>query len=152
MNKISLVQCDDQVLEQAAFAFRRKRLGAAVGSKGLGVSWFELQPGKKAFPLHFHLANDEAVFVLEGEGVLRLGEEEQPLRAGEFVAFAPGPPGHQIINRSQAPLRYLAISTMREPEVAVYPDSKKVGVIARGQGFSSVHRQGDAVDYYEGEE
>jgi uncharacterized cupin superfamily protein len=152
LNKTSLVQCEEQVQERAGFAFRRKRLAAAAGGKGLGLSWFELPPGKKAFPMHFHLANDEAVFILEGEGILRLGEEEHPLRAGDYVAFSPGPPGHQIVNRSDAPLRYLAISTMREPEVAVYPESKKVGVLARGHGIMSIHRQGDAVDYYEGEE
>ena len=151
MNKTSLIECDAQVSEQGAFVFKRKRLGAAVGAKGLGVSWFEIPPGKKAFPFHYHLANDEAVFVLEGEGVLRSGEEEAPLRAGDYIAFPPGPPGHQIVNRSQAPLRYLAMSTMREPEVAVYPDSKKVGLLARGHGMMSVHRQDDAVDYYEGE-
>ena len=151
MNKTSLIECDAQVSEQGAFVFKRKRLGAAVGAKGLGVSWFEIPPGKKAFPFHYHLANDEAVFVLEGEGVLRSGEEEAPLRAGDYVAFPPGPPGHQIVNRSQAPLRYLALSTMREPEVAVYPDSKKVGLLARSHGMMSVHRQDDAVDYYEGE-
>ena len=151
MNKTSLIECDAQVSEQGAFVFKRKRLGAAVGANGLGVSWFEIPPGKKAFPFHYHLANDEAVFVLEGEGVLRSGEEEAPLRAGDYIAFPPGPPGHQIVNRSQAPLRYLAMSTMREPEVAVYPDSKKVGLLARGHGMMSVHRQDDAVDYYEGE-
>ena len=151
MKKTSLIECDAQVSEQGAFVFKRKRLGAAVGAKGLGVSWFEIPPGKKAFPFHYHLANDEAVFVLEGEGVLRSGEEEAPLRAGDYIAFPPGPPGHQIVNRSQAPLRYLAMSTMREPEVAVYPDSKKVGLLARGHGMMSVHRQDDAVDYYEGE-
>ena len=151
MKKTSLIECDAQVSEQGAFVFKRKRLGAAVGAKGLGVSWFEIPPGKKAFPFHYHLANDEAVFVLEGEGVLRSGEEEAPLRAGDYIAFPPGPPGHQIVNRSQAPLRYLALSTMREPEVAVYPDSKKVGLLARSHGMMSVHRQDDAVDYYEGE-
>ena len=148
MNKTSLLECDDQALEQGEFAFRRKRLGADAGGKGLGVSWFELQPGKKAFPLHYHLANDEAVFILEGEGILRLGDEEHQLRAGDYVAFNPGPPGHQILNRSRAPLRFLALSTLKEPEVAVYPDSKKVGLLARGHGYMSVHRQGDAVDYY----
>jgi uncharacterized cupin superfamily protein len=148
VNKTSLIECDDQIVEQGGFAFRRKRLGAAAGGTGLGVSWFELQPGKKAFPFHFHLANDEAVFILEGEGVLRLGDAEHPLRAGDYVGFNPGPPGHQIVNRSEAPLRFLAISTMQEPEVAVYPDSKKVGVLARRQGMMSVHKQGDAVDYY----
>jgi uncharacterized cupin superfamily protein len=148
VNKTSLVECEEQRVDQGGFAFRRKRLGAAAGGKGIGVSWFELQPGKKAFPFHFHLANEEAVFVIEGEGVLRLGEEEHPLRSGDYVAFSPGPPGHQIVNRSQAPLRFLAISTMKEPEVAVYPDSKKVGVLARGHGIMSVHKQADAVDYY----
>ena len=74
------------------------------------------------------------------------------MRAGDYIAFPPGPPGHQIVNRGAGPLRYLALSTMIEPEVAVYPDSKKVGVLSRSQGLASVHRQGDAVDYYEGEE
>jgi uncharacterized cupin superfamily protein len=151
VNKTSLVECDEQIVEQGGFAFRRKRLGAAAGSKGLGVSWFELQPGRKSFPFHFHLANDEAVFILEGEGVLRLGDEEHRVRAGDYVAFPPGPPGHQLINRSDGPLRFLAMSTMREPEVAVYPDSKKLGVLARGHGIMSVHRQDDAVDYYQDE-
>ena len=63
MNKTSLVQCEEQVQERGGFAFRRKRLAAAAGGKGLGLSWFELPPGKKAFPMHFHLANDEAVFI-----------------------------------------------------------------------------------------
>ena len=84
MKRTSLLECDAQVNDQGGFAFRRKRLGAAVGAKGLGVSWFEIQPGKKAFPFHYHLANDEAVFVLEGEGVLRSGEEETPLRPRDY--------------------------------------------------------------------
>lgn len=151
MNKTSLLECEAQVTEQGGFAFRRKRLGAAAGGKGIGASWFEIQPGKKAFPHHFHLANEEAVFVLEGEGVLRLGDEEHRLRAGDYVAFPPGPPGHQIVNRGTVPLRYLALSTMREPEVAVYPDSKKIGVLSRTHGLTSVHRQDASVDYYEGE-
>jgi len=152
VNRTSLVECVEQSVDEKGFAFRRKRLGAAAGGKGIGVSWFELQPGTKAFPHHYHLANEEAVFVLEGEGVLRLGDEEHPLRAGDYVAFPPGPPAHQILNRSQAPVRFLAMSTMLDPEIAVYPDSKKLGVLARRHGLVTVHRQDDAVDYYEGEQ
>jgi len=152
MKKTSVWQSEEANLDHGAFAFVRKRLGAAAGSQKLGVSWFEIQPGKKAFPAHYHLANEEAVFVLEGEGVLRLGDEEHNLRAGDYLAFPPGPPGHQILNRSNAPLRYLALSTMIEPEVAVYPDSKKIGVLSRAQNLASVHKQDAAVDYYEGEE
>ena len=152
MKKTSLILCDESRVDHGGFSFVRKRLGAAAGGQKIGASWFELQPSKKAFPFHYHLANEEAVFVLEGEGVLRNDKEEIPLRAGDYIAFPPGPPGHQIVNRGAGPLRYLALSTMIEPEVAVYPDSKKVGVLSRSQGLASVHRQGDAVDYYEGEE
>jgi uncharacterized cupin superfamily protein len=152
VNRTSLSECEEQTVAEKGFAFRRKRLGMAAGGKGIGVSWFELQPGAKAFPHHYHLANEEAVFVLEGEGVLRLGTEEHRLGAGDYVAFPPGPPAHQILNRSQAPLRFLAMSTMLDPEIAVYPDSKKLGVLARRYGIVAVHREGDAVDYYEGEE
>jgi hypothetical protein len=66
--------------------------------------------------------------------VILAGSGEHPLRAGD------------------GPLRYLALSTMIEPEVVVYPDSKKVGVLSRSQGLASVHRQDAAVDCYEGEE
>src|SRR5258708_17480031 len=152
VNKTSVWACEESRVEHGGFAFLRKRLGAAAGSQTIGISWIELQPGKKAFPFHYHLANEEALFVLEGEGVLRLGDEEHNVRAGDYVAFIPGPPGHQVINRSTAPLRYLAISTMIEPEVAVYPDSKKLRVLAAAQNLASVHKQDAAVDYYDGED
>jgi uncharacterized cupin superfamily protein len=152
MKRTSLLQCDTVTQDHGNFVFKRKRLGAEVGARGLGTSWFEIPPGKKAFPFHFHLANEEAIFVLEGEGTLRSGGEEQPLRPGDYVSFPPGPPGHQVLNRGAVPLRYLALSTMIEPEVAIYPDSNKVGFIARGQGLSSVYKEESAADYYDGEE
>jgi len=151
MKRTSLADCKEEVHEEAGFAFRRKRLGAAAGGVGIGTSFIEVAPGNKAFPFHFHLANEEAVFVLEGAGVLRLGEEEHPIRAGDYLAFPPGPPGHQILNRAQSPLRLLAISTMLDPEVVLYPDSKKIAARCFREGIVSIHRQGDAVTYYEGE-
>jgi len=72
--------------------------------------------------------------------------------AGDYLVFPAGAPGHQIINRGSEVLRYLALSTMIEPEVAVYPDSKKTGVLARSHGVMGVYQDRDAVDYYEGEE
>ena len=41
MNRTSLVECEEQNVDQEGFGFRRKRLGAAAGAKGIGVSWFE---------------------------------------------------------------------------------------------------------------
>ncbi len=62
--------------------------------------------------------------------------------------------GHQIINRSQAIARFLSTSTHGEPDIVFYPDSDKVGAserLPRGGGVRLFFRQGDAVDYYDGE-
>jgi uncharacterized cupin superfamily protein len=68
---------------------------------------------------------------LEWEGTLRPAGSEHPLAAGDYVALTTGPDGaHQVVNTSSRPLRYLCLSTMIEPEVAVYPDSWKVELFA----------------------
>ena len=153
MKKTSVAEAPEMNIEHGPFAARRKRLGDAGGAQKIGCSWTEVAPGKKAFPLHFHNANEEAVFILEGEGVLRSGEQEIPLRAGDYVVFPVGPPGHQIINRSGGILRYLALSTMIDPEVSVYPDSNKFGIYGKSvPGGRAIHRVPAGVDYYEGEE
>ncbi len=93
----------------AQFAARYTRLAANAGAGALGCMWFEVPPGRTAMPLHYHCANEEAVFVLEGTGTLRLGTETVPLRAGDWVSFPVGPAyAHQIINTGTTALRYLA--------------------------------------------
>ena len=111
------------------FGCRSKRLGAATGGKRLGCSLYEVAPGRRAFPLHAHLANEEALYVLEGEGTLRIGDGQLAVGAGDYVAFVVGQ-AHQLINSSSAPLRYLVFSTQESPEIATYPDSDKLGVLS----------------------
>ncbi|WP_373047231.1 cupin domain-containing protein [Vulgatibacter sp.] len=113
------------------FEVRRKQLGAAAGGEKLGCSLFEMPPGKKGWPFHYHLANEEALYVLAGSGTLRLGEREVPVGAGDYVALPVGAGhAHQLINTGAETLRYLAFSTMIQPDVMVYPDSDKIGVFA----------------------
>ena len=140
------------------FCIRRRRLGAAAGGEKLGCSLFELPPGKAVFPKHKHLANEEAVYVLEGEGVLRLDDSQHAIRQGDYISFRAGAEAHQIVNRSGALLRFLALSTMISPEVVIHPDSQKVGVRWRPPetgGRTPVvgnYRLSSGVDYWEGEE
>ena len=69
--------------------------------------------------------------ILTGTGTLRYGEDRFPLREGDVVAAPPGTgKALQIVNDSDSELSYLAISTMEQSEVAEYPDSDKIGVIA----------------------
>ncbi|MFC7135958.1 cupin domain-containing protein [Halobaculum litoreum] len=139
--------------------WRRKKLAAAAGGDDLGCSLYELPAGKRAWPYHYHSANAEALYVLAGEGTLRHADGETRLRAGDYVALPAGPEGaHRVVNDADDTLRYLALSTMRDPEVLVYPDSEKVGVLAGGppggdgeRDVSAYFRRDDAVDYWDGE-
>ena len=143
------------------FGHRRKQLSSAAGGKKLGCSLYEVSPGYRAWPYHYHLANEEAIYVLEGSGTFRIGEKEVEISKGDYVALPAKAEGaHQIVNSSYEPLRYLCFSTMVEPDVLIYPDSEKIGLFAGSapggpKEERTLHKylRGDVeVDYYEGEE
>ena len=143
------------------FASRRKQLGRPAGGQMLGCSLFSIEPGKTAYPAHTHYGNEEGVYVLSGQGSMRLGDEKVAVEAGDYIAMPVAGPGHQLINDSDAPLEYLCISTMIHPEVVHYTDSNKVGMMAgsapggatkdRLLGGFGIYRRGTEVDYYDGE-
>jgi uncharacterized cupin superfamily protein len=162
MPKDSIVHVEDVPWTEAGrgehFAHRRRKLG--VAGKRLGCSLMELAPGKTAWPFHYHLGNEEALFVLEGEATLRLGTERHRIRAGHYVALPVGEAhAHQMTNTSSQPCRYLVVSTMFEPDVAVYPDSDKIGVFAGAPPGGDASRRtlglflprAASVDYWEAE-
>ncbi|HEY4221130.1 MAG TPA: cupin domain-containing protein [Myxococcota bacterium] len=138
-----------------------RRLAFVAGGRSLGCSHYELPPGKVAFPFHYHCANEEAIFVLEGEGTMRIGAERVAIRAGDYIALPPGPEGaHQLVNTSDAALKYLCISTMIPVEVVGYPDSKKHAASAAGSVEAAQRGErwvrhlwldGPTAGYYDGE-
>ena len=103
---------------------REKRaLGDALGLTKIGVNLTTLMPGKESSMRHFHTREDELVFVVEGEVVLRTDEGEQLLTAGTCAGFPAGRRnGHQVVNRSDRPARYLEISNRDPEDAAEYPD------------------------------
>src|SRR5262249_6054383 len=103
---------------------REKRaLGDALGLTKVGVNLTTLPPGKESSVRHHHTREDELVFVLEGEVVLRTDEGEQLLTAGTCAGFPAGSRnGHQLVNRSDRPARYLEISNRDPEDSAEYPD------------------------------
>ncbi|MEF8852928.1 MAG: cupin domain-containing protein [Haloarculaceae archaeon] len=112
--------------------FRRKQLGAAAGGAELGASLYEVPPGKRTWLPHYHTGNEEAVYVLAGEGTVTLGVDraEFALCPGDYVALPTGEAGYHDVVAGEDPLRYLMFSTMRDPDVTVYPDDDKVGLYA----------------------
>ena len=114
------------------FHLRRKQLTPMAESytPKLGVSLFRLEPGKRSFPAHEHLANDEAILVTRGQGTLRYGDEDIPLRAGDYVHLpAASGKAHQMRNTGADALEYYCLSSILQPEVVLYPDSNKIAAL-----------------------
>lgn len=131
------------------------RLAAGTAARKLGISVDIVAPGMRGCPYHCHLAQEEAFVILEGAGTLRVAGERLALRAGDTIFIPPGREyPHQIINTSNAPLKYLSIGTRDQPEVVLYPDSDKVLTAAAdgsAEGFRRMHSLADDLDYWAGE-
>jgi uncharacterized cupin superfamily protein len=127
---------------------------------GHGTSYPGSTPGKRAWPFHNHHINEEMFFILEGEGEVRIGGETFPIRQGDVIAHPPGGPdtAHQIVNTSNAELKYLGVSTRLSAEICDYPDSKKFAVYGELSGPDGkpqfrrfVSREENSLNYWEGE-
>jgi quercetin dioxygenase-like cupin family protein len=59
-------------------------------------------------PLHRHVDSDITVFLLRGEGEMRLGRETRPVRAGDVIHIERGAI-HAFINRGPEPAAALVI-------------------------------------------
>jgi uncharacterized cupin superfamily protein len=144
--------------DRDGFRWSAERLARNAHSEHLGASMYELPPGQAMFPYHYHFANEELLIVLGGRPHLRTPEGWRQLDEGEVVAFPVGDRGaHQVVNRTDTPVRLLMISEMIGPDVVVYPDSGKIGARERApgsgpDGIRETFRSRDQVDYWEGEQ
>jgi uncharacterized cupin superfamily protein len=146
----------DEPREQPGFHCQRARLSRQAGSERLGLSMWELPPGEAAYPYHYHLAEEELVVVLHGKPSLRTPAGWRELEEGEVLAFPRGEHGgHQLVNRTEETVRFLAFSPNGEPDIVIYPDSGKLGAFQRlpdGGGLWEMFRIANAVDYHDGEQ
>ena len=140
------------------YANQGAQLSAGTAARKMGCGVDILPPGKQSCPYHFHHAQEEMFIVLEGSGTLRVAGVRLPITAGDVVFIPPGPEyPHHIINTSEAPLKYLSISTQEPIEVCEYPDSGKYNVSVdepadpTKRRFRAIQRSGSTLDYWDGE-
>jgi uncharacterized cupin superfamily protein len=108
----------------------KRRLGEAFGLTHIGINHTILPPGKESSMRHWHTHEDEMIYILEGEVVLRTDAGEHVLTAGMCAGFPAGSSdGHQLINRSNRPAVYLEISN-RDPQDTVYYSDPDVDLMA----------------------
>jgi len=119
----------------------RHALGNAAGLTQFGVNLLRLPPGAWSSQRHWHTAEDEFVWVVEGEVVLVTEHGEELLRTGDCAGFKAGvPDGHHLQNRSDRDALLLEIGARQPEEDAVdYPD---IDLVWGGSKRSYLHKDG----------
>jgi uncharacterized cupin superfamily protein len=128
------------------------QVGKIAGGRALALKAFELPPGQSICPYHYEY-EEEWLVVLAGSVLVRTPEGQESVPRGEVVCFPPGPEGaHRVTCEGQDPAVVMMFSSAREPAVAVYPDSDKIGVWTGNPADEVILRRADgSVGYYDGE-
>ena len=113
---------------------KRKDFTKDLTTNKLVASVYEIPPNKVSWPFHYHIANEEVFYILEGCGELRTFDKTIPVQKGDFLRFPVGEKGvHQLKNTSSdIPLKYLDFGTTNHPDLVFMPDSNKVGLFGGG--------------------
>ena len=128
------------------YGTRFRGAGRFGGGTQIGVSFEILDPGKQAYPTHYHMLEEEHLYILEGKVTLKLGDRTYLLSKGSYVCFPAGQKeGHSISNESDEPCHYLIIGNHNPHDVIIYTDSGRVGVRLTEEGY----RQSETMDYWD---
>ena len=144
---------DDELNADGEHCFGEE-LGAALWSRTI----YEVAPGKRICPYHWHFGEEEWLLVVSGTPTLRTPEGKRVLEPWDVAVFVTGEAGaHELRNESGETVRVLMLSNLSDPAVTVYPDSGKVGVLAGwsrkdGQTVRLRNRPEANLDYWDGEE
>jgi len=78
--------------------------GKTVGSKGISLRIADVLPGALCTPGHVHTECEEVIFILSGQGEIKIGEETFPMKIGDAILLPTGVP-HLIRNTGKEVMR-----------------------------------------------
>jgi uncharacterized cupin superfamily protein len=101
----------------------KRALTDPLGLTQFGINLTTLEPGAKSSHRHYHMSEDEMIYMVSGEVVLISDDGEQVLKAAMAAGFPAGEKnGHHLVNRSHAAATYLEIGTRSPNEDVTYSD------------------------------
>lgn len=113
---------------------RTKRiLGDAFGLKNYGVNFTSLEPGAISALHHQHTRQDEMIFILEGNGIVHVGEEHHSIQKGMVMGFPAGGPAHHLENTGDQTLIFLEIGDRHPEDEVFYPNDDLKAVRVDGK-------------------
>ena len=146
----TIVNLDDvppEAVQRPRISRSRRELGAAAGARHSSLRWIEVASGKLAHPQQCHSAEEKIIVVLDGEGVMLLGDEEVAIRAGHVIGRPAGTGVAHTFRAGTGALTILAYGSHEPGDLLYFPRSQKIAV--RGVGIVA---RVQAVDYWDGED
>jgi quercetin dioxygenase-like cupin family protein len=138
----------EEKLEAAKTALGLPALLTAKGTGGsISMLKVHLPPGKLLAPVHTHISQDEASYILEGELSFYLAGEVHRFKAGQ-TAYKPKGVPHTIFNDTDAPASFIELcwpggldDYLEDMAVVLSsggpPDFKRIAEIAAKHGIES---------------
>ncbi|RVT41955.1 cupin domain-containing protein [Sphingobium algorifonticola] len=127
---MTIVKAAQMLVEETATARTQWISEGPDGRDGLtqfGANVETLMPGAVSALKHWHSAEDEMVYVLDGTVTVHEGERVTLLHPGDAAIFRAGDPvGHFLQNRSSAPTRCLIVGTRAPVDRITYPDHDRI--------------------------
>ena len=144
---VNIEAVEPETLERPRVGRTRRNLGRAVGTRSTGLQHVQVKPGMESTAQHCHSIEEEIFVILDGGGVLVLGEEETVVGPGHVVARPPGTGIAHMFRAGESGLTYLAYGTRDHGDVCYYPRSRKIAF--RGVGIIA---RLEALEYWDGED
>lgn len=114
-------------IEETSDTVRTLWISEAGGLTQFGAFIEILQPGAQSSMQHWHSAEDEMVYVLEGLVTLIEGDTETVLRPGDAATFRSNVAiGHTLRNQSALPTKCLIVGTRAPLDRITYPALDRV--------------------------
>lgn len=133
-----------------AFAGSAPRTQASLSDAGgltqFGAHLVTLQPGQHSSTRHWHSAEDEFLYLLDGTATVVEDTGVTIITSGDAACWPAGTPNaHQVVNRSDKPLTYLMIGTRDPNDTCHYPHAGRTLYNSPG-GWRMVADDGTVID------
>ena len=146
---INLINIDSNYKNVHGYEFNKYEVTQRKDFSQAYVCFYEIMPGKAAYPKHYHSYNTECFYIIDGEGIIETIDYKLKVKSGDVIVFPCGKNGlHKLTNTSDSKrLLYIDFDTTNSPDIIHYVDSDKIGIIEHNIS-STFFKNSDQADYY----
>ena len=109
-------------------------LGRYGGGSQVGVGIDVLAPGQYSNRFHYHLREEEHVFILKGSATLILGSRRYIMKERDYCCFPAGQKaGHHLFNHTRSKCLFMTIGDNHADDIACFPNTGKARIRATGR-------------------